>query len=72
MQEQQNTVFSHLFIFDRERQSVSREGAERERDTGSEAASRLWAVSTEPEAGLELMSCEIVRYLYLTELKLDA
>ena len=34
-------------------------GAEREGDTESEAVSRLLAVSTEPDAGLELKSCEI-------------
>ena len=35
-------------------------GAEREGDTEAEAGSRLWAVSTEPDAGLELTSCEIM------------
>ena len=35
-------------------------GAEREGDTESEAGSRLRAVSTEPNTGLELMSCEIM------------
>ena len=53
-----------MFIFERERekerQSVSREGAEREGDTKSEAGSRLSAVSTEPHAGLELPNCEIM------------
>ena len=34
-------------------------GAEREGDTESEAGSRLRAVSTEPDAGLELTNCEI-------------
>ena len=45
----------------RERQNVSGGGAERERegDTESETGSRLWAVSTEPDAGLELTSREI-------------
>ena len=33
-------------------------GLEREGDTESEAGSRLRAVSTEPDVGLELMSCE--------------
>ena len=44
-----------MFIF--ERQSVSGGGAEREGDTESEAGSRLQAVSTEPNAGLELIDC---------------
>ena len=39
---------------------MSRGGAEREHgDTESEAGSRLWAVGTEPHAGLELRNCEI-------------
>ena len=35
-------------------------GKERQGDTESEAVSRLQAVSTEPDAGLELTNCEIV------------
>ena len=53
----------------RERQTdrdkiVSLGGAERERegDTESEAGSRLWAVSTEPYTGLELMNWEIMTW----------
>ena len=43
-----------LFIFERQRdrQSMSGGGAEREGDTESEAGSRPGAVSTEPDAGL--------------------
>ena len=37
-------------------------GAEREGDTESEAGSRLWAISPEPDAGLELMDHEIVTW----------
>ena len=44
----------YLSLRDRETQSVSRGGAEREGDTESEAGSRLRAVSTEPDVGLEL------------------
>ena len=43
---------------------MSRGGAEREGDTETEPGSRLQAVSTEPDAGLELTNCEI-----MTELK---
>ena len=45
-----------------DRQSVSGQEAERERegDTESEAGSRLRAVSTEPDAGLELTNREIM------------
>ena len=38
------------------------EGAEREGDTESEAGSRLWAISPEPHAGLELTNREIVTW----------
>ena len=48
-----------LFLKDRETE-WSRGGAEREGDTGSETGSRLRAVSTEPDAGLEPTDREIV------------
>ena len=50
------------FFGDRERQSMNGGGAEREGETESEAGSRLWAVSPEPDAGLELTDCEIVTW----------
>ena len=37
-----------------------REGQREKGDTESEAGSRLQAVSTEPDAGLELTDCEIM------------
>ena len=37
-------------------------GAEREGDTDSETGSRLRAVSTEPDTGLELMNREIMTW----------
>ena len=40
--------------------SMSRGGAEREAGTESEAGSRLRAVCTEPDAGLEATNPEIV------------
>ena len=43
---------------ERERDSMSGGGAEREGDTEWEAGSRLWAVSTEPNVGLEPTDCE--------------
>ena len=46
---------------------MSGRGTEREGDTELEAGSRLRAVSTEPETGLELTNSEI-----RPELKLDA
>ena len=49
-----------MFIFERDRQSVSGGWADREGDTESKAGSKLWAVSTEPNVGLKLMNCEIM------------
>ena len=45
---------------ERERQRVSGGGAEREGGTELEAGSRLGAVSTESDAGLELTNGEIM------------
>ena len=50
----------YLFLTERERQSMSGGGVEREGDTESETGSRLGAVSTEPDPGLELMDREIM------------
>ena len=50
----------YLFLTGRERQSMSRGGVEREGDTESEAGSRLRAVRTEPDPGLELTDREIM------------
>ena len=52
-------VFNVYLFFERER-GHERGGAEREGDTESEADSRLRAVSTEPNAGLEPTNREIV------------
>ena len=49
-----------MFIYFGERQNVSRGWAEREGDREPEAGSRLHAVSTEPDVGLQLTSCEIM------------
>ena len=58
-----NTFFlMFIYFWDRERQSMSGGGAEREGDTESEAGSRVWAVSTEPDAGLELTDWEIMTW----------
>ena len=51
-----------IYFWDRERQSMSRGGAEREGDTKSKTGSRFWAVSTEPNAGLELTECETMTW----------
>ena len=51
-----------IYFWERQRQSMSRGGAEREGDTGSKAGSRFWAVSTEPDVGLEPTSCKIMTW----------
>ena len=51
-----------IHFFERQTQSVSRVVEEREGDTESEAGSRLWAVSTEPDEGLELTDREIMTW----------
>ena len=55
-----------IYFWERERERESEQewgrGREREGDTKSEAGSRLWAVSIEPNAGLELMSREIMTW----------
>ena len=50
-----------LFIFERETECEQKK-AEREGDTESEAGSRLRAVSTEPDAGLELKTRGIMTW----------
>ena len=50
---------SCLFIFERDRARVGEGQRERGRHRIS-AGSRLRAVSTEPDAGLELMNCEVM------------
>ena len=49
----------YFFERERERQSMSSWG-QRKRETESEAGSRLWAVCTEPNAGLKLKNCKMV------------
>ena len=51
-----------IYFWDRERQSMNGRGSEREGDTESEAGSRLWVVSTEPDAGLGLTDREIMTW----------
>ena len=50
-----------LFLRERETQSMSGQ-REMEGDTESEAGSRLWAVSAEPDAGLKLRSHEVMTW----------
>ena len=57
-----------IYFWDRERQSMNGGGAEREGDTEPEAGSRLWAVSTEPDAGLELLDHKIMSWAEIRRL----
>ena len=52
----------YVYFWERHRQNASGLGAETEGDTESKAGSRLRAVSTEPDTGLELTSCEIMTW----------
>ena len=49
-----------IYFWERETQSVSQGGVEREKE--SKAGSRLWAVCTEPDSGLESMNHEIMTW----------
>ena len=61
-----------IYFWNREIQSMNRGGAEREGDTESETGSRLWAVSTEPDAGLKLMDREIMTWAEVGRLTVPA
>ena len=56
---------------ERETECKRGRGREREGDTESEAGSRLRAVSTEPEVGLELTNHEIMARAKINELQLN-
>ena len=51
-----------MFIYFRDRETEHQRGRGTEPETESEASSRLWAVSTEPDAGLKLTDREIVTW----------
>ena len=53
-------MFIYFWRRERYRQSMSGGGAEREGDAESKVGSRLWAVSTEPDEGLEPTSHEFM------------
>ena len=54
-------IFCNVYLFLRQTETECEwVGTERGGGTESEADSRLRAVSTEPDAGFELTSCEIV------------
>ena len=54
-------IFFNVYFWERQRQNASGLGAERGRHR-IWAGCRLWAVSPEPEAGLELTRCEIMTW----------
>ena len=51
-----------IYFWDRETHSMNGGGSEREGDTESKAGSKLWAVSTEPDVGFELVNHEIMTW----------
>ena len=51
-----------IYFWEREWDRVWVGEGQREEDTESEAGSRLWAVSTEPDTGLELMDHKIMTW----------
>ena len=55
-------ILMFLFIFETESEHKWGRGTERERKTESEADSRLWAVSTERDVGLELKNHDIMTW----------
>ena len=54
------TFFYVYFLRQRETECEQERGRKTERDTESEAGSRLRDISTEPDAGLEPTDCEIM------------
>ena len=54
------TFFFNVYLFLRQRETEHERGRLREGDTECEASSRLRAVSTEPDTGLELTDREIM------------
>ena len=58
-------MFIYLFLRERKHKQEEREI---KGDTESEAGSRLWAVSTEADAGLELTNCEIMTWAEVSRL----
>ena len=59
-------MFIYLFLRERERERererLSGGGVKREGDTESKAGSRLWAVSTAPDVGLEPVNHKIMTW----------
>ena len=54
-----------MFIYfegEKDRVQAGQEQREREGDPESEAGSRFWAVSTEPDVELKLTNCEIMTW----------
>ena len=57
-----------IYFWERQTECEQERGREREGDTESEADSRLWAVSTEPDVGLRLMNREIMTWAEFSHL----
>ena len=57
-----NFLNVYLFLIEKQKTAWMGGGAKREGDTESEAGSRLWAVSTEPDTGPKLTDCEVITW----------
>ena len=57
-----SAFFSNVYFWDRDRVWTGKGQRERERERESSAGSRLWAVSTEPDTGLEPTNHEIIYF----------
>ena len=56
------SFFFNVYLFLKERDRARAGEGQRKGDTESKAGSRFWAVSTEPDTGLELTNCEIMTW----------
>ena len=54
--------FFNVYLFLRHRDRARAGEGQRARHTESEAGSRLWALSTQPDTGLELTNCKITTW----------
>ena len=55
-------MFVYFWEREREREHKQGRGREREGDIESKPGSRFWAVSTEPDVGLEFTDCKIMTW----------
>ena len=56
------SFLTFIYYWETERDRAWVWEGQREGETESEAGSKLWAVSTEPDAGLELTTCKVMTW----------